>query len=91
MAPKDVGPGRALIVCAPTVVYDKTTQILKAAIAKAKLSERQRLDAIRRLDDQPRRYEHTATDPPLSGFIAEERHRSRPLLTLQPFPQGLWT
>ena len=39
----------------PTAVYDKTTEILKAALAKAKLGERERLDAIRRLDEQTRR------------------------------------
>ena len=60
----------------PTAVYDKTTEILKAALAKAKLGERERLDAIRRLDEQTRRHERTATGPTLSSFIAEERHRS---------------
>jgi hypothetical protein len=60
----------------PTAVYDKTTAILKAALAKAKLGESERLDAIRRLDEQTRRFERTATGPSLPGFIAEERHRS---------------
>jgi hypothetical protein len=60
----------------PTAVFDKTTAVLKSALAKAKLGESERLDAIRRLDEQTRRYERHAAGPTLPGLIAEERQRS---------------
>ena len=60
----------------PTRVYDKTTQVLKAALAKAKLGESERLEAIRRLDEQTRRYERIATGPTLPDVLAEENRRS---------------
>ena len=38
----------------PTKVYDQTIAVLKSALAKAKLGQVERLDAIRRLDQQAR-------------------------------------
>jgi hypothetical protein len=60
----------------PTQVYDKTTQVLKTALAKAKLGESERLEAIRRLDEQTRRYERVATGPTLPDVLAAENRRS---------------
>ena len=60
----------------PTKVYDKTIEVMKAAIAKAKLGNDERLDAIRRLDEQARRLERQATGPSLADFVATEEARS---------------
>ena len=49
---------------------------MKAAVAKARLGEDERLGAIRRLDAEARRLERTASGPDLPAFIAEERRRS---------------
>jgi uncharacterized protein len=60
----------------PTRVYDETIAVLKSALARARLGQSERLDALRRLDAQSRRLERTATGPTLPAFIAAERHRS---------------
>jgi hypothetical protein len=60
----------------PIAVYDRTIAVLKAAVAAARLGNDERLDAIRRLDDQARRLERIAGGPSLSEHIAAERHRS---------------
>jgi hypothetical protein len=60
----------------PTLVYDQTIAVLKTAVAQAKLGNDERLDAIRRLDDQQRRVERLATGPTLPEHIAVERRRS---------------
>jgi hypothetical protein len=60
----------------PLKVYDETIGVLKSAITQAKLGNDERLEAIRRLDDQTRRLERTATGPSLPAFLAEERRRS---------------
>jgi hypothetical protein len=60
----------------PTRVFDQTIGILKSAVAGAKLGNDERLDAIRRLDDQTRRLERRATGPSLPDFIAAERRAS---------------
>jgi hypothetical protein len=60
----------------PTRVYDQTIAVLKSAVAGAKLGNTERLDAIRRLDEQARRLERTATGPTLPDFIAQERRDS---------------
>jgi uncharacterized protein len=60
----------------PTTVYDKTIDVLKAAVAQAKLGNDERLDAIRRLDEQARMLERHATGPSLPDFIGEEHERS---------------
>jgi len=57
----------------PTVVYDQTIVVLKAAVAQASLGNDERLDAIRRLDEQSRRLERHATGPSLPAFVAQER------------------
>lgn len=60
----------------PTAVYDRTIAVLKSAVTRAKLGHDERLDALRRLDDQTLRLERNATGPSLPAFMAEERHNS---------------
>lgn len=60
----------------PVQVYDKTIEVLKSAVAGARLGNDERLEAIRRLDEQARRLERTATGPELPAFLEEERRRS---------------
>jgi len=60
----------------PTAVYDQTIAVLKAAVGQASLGNDERLDAIRRLDEQARRLERHATGPSLPAFVAQERARS---------------
>ncbi len=60
----------------PTQVYDETIQVMRTAMAKARLGNEERLDAIRRLDAQSRHLERTATGPSLPDFLDEERARS---------------
>ena len=60
----------------PTKVYDKTIEVLKAAVAQARLGNDERLDAIRRLDEQTRLLERRATGPSLPAFVAGEFQQS---------------
>ena len=60
----------------PTKVYDHTIGVMKSAVCKAKLGQQEELAAIRRLDDQARRLEATATGPSVEVHIAGERARS---------------
>jgi uncharacterized protein len=50
--------------------------VLKSAVGKAKLGQEEKLGAIRRLDEQARRLERSASGPSLPAFIAEESRRS---------------
>jgi hypothetical protein len=60
----------------PLKVYDKTIEVLKSAVANAKLGNEDRLAALRRLDQQARQLECSATGPSLPEYAAEERRRS---------------
>ena len=60
----------------PLKVYDRTIEVMKAAIVKAKLGQSEELAAIRRLDDQARRLEAEARGPSLEALLADERARS---------------
>ena len=60
----------------PLKVYDRTIDVLKSAVHRAKLGHAEELAAIRRLDDQARRLESQATGPSVETFIAVERERS---------------
>lgn len=60
----------------PTRVYDKTIAVMKSAVGAAKLGNEEKLAAIRRLDEQARRLERTATGPSVEALIGEERARS---------------
>ena len=48
----------------------------KSAIRKAKLGQREELDALKRLDDQARALEQLAKGPSVEQLIAQERERS---------------
>jgi hypothetical protein len=60
----------------PTTVYDRTIEVLKSAVSRARLGNDERLQAIRRLDEQARHLERHAAGPSLAEFIAEEREHS---------------
>ncbi|SMF00053.1 hypothetical protein SAMN06265365_11449 [Tistlia consotensis] len=60
----------------PTAVYDRTIRVLKSAVANARLGRDEELGALKRLDDQARRLERSATGPSLEAFVAGERRRS---------------
>src|SRR5689334_57566 len=60
----------------PLKVYDRTISVLKQAVTAAKLGRAEKLQAIRRLDEQARRMEGAADGPPLEAFIVEERRLS---------------
>jgi hypothetical protein len=60
----------------PIKVYDETIRVLKSAVQSAKLGRDEEMQALKRLDDQARRLEHSATGPSLPAFIAGERAAS---------------
>jgi hypothetical protein len=60
----------------PCEVYDRTIDVLKSAVAKARLGNEERLDALRRLDRQARRLERAATGPDFESFVQDERQAS---------------
>jgi hypothetical protein len=60
----------------PTKVYDRTIDVLKTAVGKAKLGQDEKLGAIRRLDEQARRLERYVSGPSLESALAEDRRRS---------------
>jgi hypothetical protein len=60
----------------PLEVYDRTISVLKQAVSSARLGQTEKLDAIRRLDDQARRLEGIVSGPSLEEFVAEERAAS---------------
>jgi hypothetical protein len=63
----------------PIKVYDETIRVLKSAVQKAKLGRDEEIQAIKRLDDQARRPEGTASGPSLQAHIAAERGQSASL------------
>ena len=60
----------------PTKVYDHTIQVIRSAVRRAKLGETEELAAVRRLDEQARRLEATATGPSVAELIETEGHHS---------------
>lgn len=56
----------------PIKVYDETIRVLKGAIQSARLGREEEMQAIKRLDDQARRLEQTASGPSVEAFIAGE-------------------
>ncbi|HEX9371009.1 MAG TPA: DUF763 domain-containing protein, partial [Roseiflexaceae bacterium] len=60
----------------PLRVYDRTISVLKQAVAQARLGRDEKLQAIRRLDEQARRLEGAASGPALDALVEEERDRS---------------
>ena len=59
----------------PIKVFDKTIAVMKSAVVKARLGAGEELAAIRRLDDEQRRYEGAA-GPSFDAVVFEERERS---------------
>jgi uncharacterized protein len=61
----------------PLKVYDETLNVMRGAVARAKLGAADRVAAIERLDIEARRLERAAaTGPSFERFIAEERAAS---------------
>ncbi|HKN29695.1 MAG TPA: DUF763 domain-containing protein [Roseiarcus sp.] len=65
----------------PLKVYDRTIEVMKGAVRKAKLGQSDELAAIRRLDAEARRLEAEvreaqARGPSVAALFAEERARS---------------
>ena len=65
----------------PLRVYDETLRVLRRAVDRARLGDGERLDAIRRLDDEARRLEHAAAaaaagPADVDAFLAAERRRA---------------
>ena len=60
----------------PLKVYDRTIEVLKSAVQKAKLGQSEELAAIKRLDEQARRLERHASGPSVGALFSEERARS---------------
>ncbi len=64
----------------PLKVYDETIRVMKRAVEAAKLGSTDRLQAIRRLDDEARRIDRAATSivgPSLEEILADERAKSK--------------
>ena len=53
--------------------------MLKSAVQHAKLGRDEEMQALKRLDDQARRLERTATGPSFEAYVATERSRSASL------------
>ncbi|MEN3349804.1 MAG: uncharacterized protein V7632_3439 [Bradyrhizobium sp.] len=60
----------------PIKVYDETIRVLKSAVQSAKLGRDEEVQALKRLDDQARRLERTATGPSFDAFVENERAAS---------------
>jgi len=60
----------------PIKIYDETIRVLKTAVHKARLGREEEMQAVKRLDEQARQLEHTATGPSFEAFVAGERNAS---------------
>jgi uncharacterized protein len=60
----------------PIKVYDETIRVLKSAVQQASLGRNEQMQALKRLDNQSRLLERTATGPSFDAFVAQERNRS---------------
>jgi uncharacterized protein len=60
----------------PLRVYDDTIRVLRQAVDAARLSNDDRLAAVRRLDDQARLLERAASGPTFDEMVAAERATS---------------
>ncbi|MEN3952626.1 DUF763 domain-containing protein [Iodidimonas sp. SYSU 1G8] len=75
----------------PLKVYDQTIQVLKTAVANARLGRDDELAALKRLDDQARRIDAVVGGQTLEEVIAEERllshgHGGRSVFGWEPPP-----
>jgi uncharacterized protein len=69
----------------PLDVYDQTINVLKRAMSQAALGQRERLDAIKRLDQQVKNVERVASGPNYAEIVATEKAR---IGTMQPRQVG---
>src|SRR5258708_15454993 len=60
----------------PIKVYDETIGVLKSAVQQAKLGRDEEMQALKRLDDQARRLERTATGPSFEAHFAPDKSPS---------------
>jgi hypothetical protein len=60
----------------PVKVYDETIRVLKSAVQNAKLGREEEMDTLKRLDDQARRLERTASGPSFEDFVEGELQAS---------------
>jgi hypothetical protein len=60
----------------PIKVYDETIRVLKSAVQKAKLGQREELAALQKLDQESLRLERAAHGPSLERLIESEREQS---------------
>jgi uncharacterized protein len=60
----------------PLRVYDRTIQVMRQAVDRARLGDGERLAAIKRLDAEARRLERWATGPSFDAHVARERLES---------------
>jgi hypothetical protein len=60
----------------PVEVYDRTIELLKSALAGARLGNEERLGALGRLDGQTRLLERHAKGPSLPQYLEQERRDS---------------
>ena len=60
----------------PLKVYDRTIDVMKSAVRRARLGQTEELAAIRRLDDQARRLERHVSGPSLDAVVADEMMHS---------------
>jgi hypothetical protein len=60
----------------PLRVYDQTIAVLKRAVAQARLGRDEKLQALRRLDEQARRIEGAVSGPSLEALVEHERDES---------------
>jgi hypothetical protein len=59
----------------PIAVYDQTIKVMKSAVQAARLGNDERMDALRRLDEQARRLERHVSGPSPEALMMEERRR----------------
>ena len=60
----------------PLKVYDRTIDVMKRAVRRARLGQTEELAAIKRLDDQARRLERRVSGPSLDAVVADEMFHS---------------
>jgi hypothetical protein len=60
----------------PLCVYDQTISVLKKAVEQARLGRDEKLQALRRLDEQARRIEGSVSGPSLEALVEHERDES---------------
>jgi hypothetical protein len=60
----------------PIRVYDQTLGVLKSAVRNARLGREEQLSALKRLDEQARRIEHSVCGEPFEDLVIEEAQNS---------------